>query len=155
MFNCHSIFNESLYLYKNNSKDHSTFIYNINVNAAKYVEAFFAEHSWNYTVRKRRHDIRHDSHIQRTLYDFLPVTRHDCTGEHWLTTWSAARDQAGAGRKHCQREIRGGTCVEARHREREPAREYEKAAVIEVVVGRVEARAGLRRAKCGCCNYNV
>lgn len=25
----------------------------------------------------------------------------------------------------------------------------------EVVAGRVEARAGLRRAKCGCCNYNV
>lgn len=63
------------------------------------------------------------------------------------------RDQAGAGRKHCQREIRGGRVLRLATASVNP-RESERA-VIEVVVGRVEARAGLRRAKCGCCNYNV
>lgn len=62
-------------------------------------------------------------------------------------------DQAGAGRKHCQREIRGGRVLRLATASVNP-RESERA-VIEVVVGRVEARAGLRRAKCGCCNYNV
>lgn len=79
---------------------------------------------------------------------------HSCIAHRTLAgPLDQPRDQAGAGRKHCQREIRGGRVLRLATASVNP-RESERA-VIEVVVGRVEARAGLRRAKCGCCNYNV
>lgn len=83
---------------------------------------------------------------------FSPVAR-DTVAQDTGGPLDQPCDQAGAGRKHCQREIRGGRVLRLATASVNP-RESERA-VIEVVVGRVEARAGLRRAKCGCCNYNV
>lgn len=62
------------------------------------------------------------------------------------------RDEIKRCQKHCQRELSEPLDIQADSTT--ILRESERA-VVKVVVGRVEARAGLRRAKCGCCNYNV
>jgi len=93
-------------------------------NIAKHVEAFLwniVEHSWNYTVRKRRRDIRHDSHIRRTslIFSSLETQLHRTLADHLISRRAIkqALAESTVSAKFA--------CVEARHREREPAREWE------------------------------
>lgn len=71
-----------------------------------------------------------------------------------LTDATNRRHEIKRYQKHCQRKLAARSTFVLPRRLSAILRESERA-VVEVVVGRVEARAGLRRAKCGCCNYNV